>query len=197
VTDDGERLSFDPLPQEQYFAIESERERKLQAIGDVIGYWLKYVTKEREAENLPTDANTHVMLGYENAPPHWPTVGTLTYWLSAIRDIPARPIPADDAVERVIYDVIWPLSDWDGDSGNARYAAKQVFAALDSIGYSAPEDDAVTRVAKAISDARWERACKALGTSDYVRYEENWPMLIPEAEAVIEGDSALRKRVEG
>jgi hypothetical protein len=53
-----------------------------------------------------------------------------------------------------------------------------------------PADDPVTRVAKAISDARWERACKALGTSDYVRYEENWPMLIPEAEAVIEGRCA-------
>jgi hypothetical protein len=96
VSDDGEKLSFDPLPMDAYQVL-PERERQLQAIGDVIGYWLKWVTKEHEAEALPVDNNTHVMLGYENAPPHWPSVGQLTRWLQVLRDVPASPIPADDA----------------------------------------------------------------------------------------------------
>jgi hypothetical protein len=135
--------------------------------------------------------------------------------LRTILRMVAIPIPADDAVERVrkrIENVSVPHDSSFGtvtlpsgertlgyylsvgidhfEHPHERYAellTKAAAVALDAISYSAPDDDAVTRVAKAISDARWERACKALGTSDYVRYEENWPMLIPEAEAVIEG----------
>ncbi len=65
------------------------RERQLQAIGDVIEHWIKSVAGERDLEGLATIADTHVMLGYENAPPHWPSIGQLTRWLMVLRDQPA------------------------------------------------------------------------------------------------------------
>jgi hypothetical protein len=95
-----ERLSFEPLPMEQFDGL-SQRERNLQHIGDVIGYWLKWVTGEREAEGLSTGPDTHIMLPNPNAPPHWPTVAQLTKWLEVIRTYEAaalsRPALAGEA----------------------------------------------------------------------------------------------------
>jgi hypothetical protein len=78
------KIPLSPLPMEQWAKL-TEREQQLQAIGDTVAYWLKFVTKEREVEGLETDGNTHVMLDGGNAPPHWPTVATLTRWLQVIR----------------------------------------------------------------------------------------------------------------
>ena len=62
-----------------------ERERSLQVIGDVVEHWLDWVARERKDEGLETAADTHIMLSYENAPPHWPTVGQLKRWIEVIR----------------------------------------------------------------------------------------------------------------
>jgi hypothetical protein len=75
-----------------------ERERSLQAIGDVIEYWLKWVTRERDDEGLETTPDTHIMLANENAPPYWPSVGQLKRWLEVLR---ATPPVSGDMVERV------------------------------------------------------------------------------------------------
>ena len=81
-------VSYEALPMEQYEGL-SDRERSLQAIGDAVAYWLKYETGKRSAEGLETTADTHVWLnGYDGAPPHWPSVGTLTRWLEVIRAVP-------------------------------------------------------------------------------------------------------------
>lgn len=65
--------------------MEPTREQNLQIIGDVIEHWLNFVTQDRFKEGLPTNPDTHVILGYENAPPVWPSVGVLTRWLEVIR----------------------------------------------------------------------------------------------------------------
>ena len=80
-------ISLEPLPMEQYEAL-SDRERSLQAIGDVIAYWLQWVTRERDAEGLETTADTHIMLIGENVPPYWPSVGQLKRWLEVLRATP-------------------------------------------------------------------------------------------------------------
>lgn len=63
-----------------------DRERSLQAIGDVIDYWIKWVSRNHEAEGIAITPDTSVMLGNENAPPHWPSIGQLTLWLKVIRE---------------------------------------------------------------------------------------------------------------
>jgi hypothetical protein len=67
---------------------ELSREQALREIGDVIAYWIEWITREREAENLGTTADTHVMLPGDNAPPYWPSVGQLKLWLKALRAVP-------------------------------------------------------------------------------------------------------------
>jgi hypothetical protein len=80
--DDG-RVSLAPLPIEALWGL-SERERKLQFIGDVIAHWIKFQTGQSEAA---IDDDMHVMLnGYEGAPPCWPSVGVLARWLQVLRD---------------------------------------------------------------------------------------------------------------
>jgi len=115
-----EALSFEPMPVGRLEAL-SDRERRLQFIGDIVGYWLKWVTNERSAEGLPTTADTHVMLDGNNGPPEWPSVGQLTHWLGVIRDI-----PSDDGwrtMESAPKDGTWVLLTggyidygWDGNS---------------------------------------------------------------------------------
>lgn len=77
-------ISYEPLPMERYDGL-SDRERSLQAIGDCIAYWIKYETGTRSAEGLDTTPDTHIMLGYDGAPPYWPSVGQLTRWLEVLR----------------------------------------------------------------------------------------------------------------
>jgi hypothetical protein len=78
-------VSLDPLPTATYLAL-PDRERNLQAIGDVIAYWIKWVsTNGLQSEPLPLHPDTYIILGYEGAPPHWPSVGQLTKWLEVIR----------------------------------------------------------------------------------------------------------------
>jgi hypothetical protein len=66
------------------------RERSLQAIADIIDYWIKWTTREHEAESILVTADTHVWLnGYDGAPPHWPTVGQLKRWVEVLREQPS------------------------------------------------------------------------------------------------------------
>lgn len=90
-------VSLKPLSVEQWYAL-PPRERQLQAIGDVVAGWIDWVTRERAAEGLTTEPDTYIMLSYEGAPPHWPSVGQLTKWLEVIRagaDIAANHEPGD------------------------------------------------------------------------------------------------------
>jgi hypothetical protein len=80
-----ETISLDPLPMEQWEKL-SERERQLQAIGDNVAYWIKWVARQHEAEGLETTPDTHIMLPGENRPPYWPSVGQLTRWLTVLRE---------------------------------------------------------------------------------------------------------------
>jgi hypothetical protein len=51
-------VSLDPLPTATYLAL-PDRERNLQAIGDVIAYWIKWVsTNGLQSEPLPRHPDT-------------------------------------------------------------------------------------------------------------------------------------------
>lgn len=84
------RISLDPLPMEQFQGL-SERERNLQHIGDVIAYWLKWVTGVHSSEGISISPDTYIRLPGPNAPPHWPSVGQLTKWLEILRDRDRHP----------------------------------------------------------------------------------------------------------
>lgn len=77
-------LSLKPLPMEQW-EILPQRERDLQCIGDVVAYWLKWITRDCEADGLIVDPDTYLILPGDNAPPHWPSVRVLSNWLKVIR----------------------------------------------------------------------------------------------------------------
>jgi hypothetical protein len=84
-------ISLAPLPFEQVENLPT-REQQLQAIGDNIAYWLKWTTREHEAEELTVTPDTHVWLnGFDGCPPHWPSVGQLTLWLKVLRDSGSGP----------------------------------------------------------------------------------------------------------
>lgn len=83
-------VSLEPLSMAEWEGL-SEREKRLQSIGDVVASWVRWVSRERDAEGLPTTPDTHIILGLEGAPPVWPSIGQLTYWLQVIRDQDWQP----------------------------------------------------------------------------------------------------------
>ena len=67
---------------EDTLALAGERERSLQAIGDVVEHWIKWVTR---GAGEPVSPDTHIILLGDNAPPVWPSVGQLKLWLEVLR----------------------------------------------------------------------------------------------------------------
>lgn len=83
------RISLRPMATEEW-SILPPRERKLQCIGDVIAYWIAFVTEEYRTESIEVTPDTYVMLAGDNAPPVWPTIGQLSHWLEVLRDAPPQ-----------------------------------------------------------------------------------------------------------
>ncbi len=81
---DGMGESLAPMPTDKWIKL-PDRERSLQCIGDVIAYWIKFVT----GESIAPSPDTYLMLPGPDAPPHWPSMGQLSAWLKVLRDRPA------------------------------------------------------------------------------------------------------------
>jgi hypothetical protein len=61
----------------------SELERtitRLESLRDLFAYWLRWNKSERDAENLASTDDTHIMV----VPPQWPTRGSIQAWVDTI-----------------------------------------------------------------------------------------------------------------
>jgi hypothetical protein len=116
----------------------SELERtitRLEALRDLFAYWLRWNKRERDAEKLASNDDTHIMV----VPPHWPTRGSIQAWVdtidSAILPLRARLDPPPSVIPSAAQTLVdmykaGNLLTWPYMGGDLSSAIKAVEAAL-------------------------------------------------------------------
>ncbi len=81
---------------------------KLQHLSDLFQYWLNWNKHQRDAENLESSNDIHLMC----VPPSWPTRGSISRWVEAIKEADAELTELREKVVR-LEATVKELS-WDG-----------------------------------------------------------------------------------